>query len=472
MIKSFNIKAASLEQYLNQHLMLLMLPLLLLVFVASWQLAWPWWGVTLSEILVITYVYRLSRGIKTKTLESFQRASLQLDAIAQEDYKLYARPSFKTGQVAEFNQQLNALSHELQLKKSRYDQHVFLVYQLIGQLDAPILVFNAKQQLTFANEAFYLLKNEPWQLYRHASPQLLGLTKQDGQWHFQPNSTAHSNESQCWQIKQSEFIDAGEQHLLLVFVDIQSALRASQLNAWQQIIRVLGHEIRNSLTPVSSMAETLAAKASNGREKQALTVITERCMHLQSFVERYASLSKQLTLHHQSIVVVDFFAPLIALYKIDENNQFAVQLDSQVKVIEGDDSFLSQVFINLLKNSKEAGASHVSIKITNQENYPPNSQQSNRLQKDGQTVLIEVIDNGHGFSNLANLFVPLYSTKEQGQGIGLSFCRNIIEQHNGSINLVNNITSTVGDRGITVAIVLPVKSIYPLPIKVQDFSEN
>jgi len=458
MIKSFSSKATSLEQHLNQHLVLLILPLLLLVFVITKQLVWPWWGIILSETIVILYVFRLSHGIKSKTLESFQRASLQLDAIAQEDYKLYARASFATGQVAEFNQQLNVLSVELQLKKSRYDQHVFLVYQLIGQLDAPILVFNTKQQLTFANEAFYQLKNEPWQLFRHASPQLLGLTKQEGQWHYNRNDSESNNEPQCWQIKQSEFIDAGEQHQLLVFVDIQSALRASQLNAWQQIIRVLGHEIRNSLTPVSSMAETLADKASNERDKQALTVITERCMHLQSFVERYASLSKQLTLHHQAIVVVDFFAPLMALYNTDETNQFTVQLVSKVDTIVGDNSFLAQVFINLLKNAKEAGASHVSIKISNQENYLQNNQQSNRLQNTNKTVLIEVIDNGHGFSNLANLFVPLYSTKEQGQGIGLSFCRNIIEQHNGSINLVNNTTPTVGDRGITVAIVLPVKN--------------
>ncbi|PKG84687.1 sensor histidine kinase [Colwellia sp. 75C3] len=455
MTKSFSIKAASLEQHLNQHVVLLILPLILLVFVVTWQLSWPWWGVTLSEILVVLYVYRLSSGIKAKTLASFQRASLQLDAIAQEDYKLYARASFSKGQVAEFHQQLNALSVELQRKKSRYDQHVFLVYQLIGQLEAPILVFNAKQQLTFANEAFYQLKNQPWQLFRHVSPQFLGLTKQDGQWYFQPDDTAIHNEAECWQINQSEFIDSGEQHLLLVFVDIQSALRASQLNAWQQIIRVLGHEIRNSLTPVSSMAETLAAKTGNDRDKQALTVITERCMHLQSFVERYASLSKQLTLQYQTIRVVDFFSPLIALYNTDKNNQFTVHLDSQVEAIEGDNSFLSQVFINLLKNAKEAGASHVSINISTQ----ANSQQTSHPKTNANTVLIEVIDNGHGFSNLANLFVPLYSTKAQGQGIGLSFCRNIIEQHHGSISLVNNTSSKVSERGITVAIHLPIKHI-------------
>jgi nitrogen fixation/metabolism regulation signal transduction histidine kinase len=459
------IKASSLEQYINQHLILLVLPLLLIIFTVTWQLAWPWWGITLSQIIVFIYVYRLASAIKVKTLESFQRASLQLDAIAQEDYKLYARACFSKGQVSDFHQQLNELSADLQLKKSRYDQHVFLVYQLIGQLDAPILVFNAKQQLTFANEAFYQLKNQQWQLFRHASPQFLGLTKQNGQLHFQQNGSLTNDEPEHWQINQSEFIDSGEQHLLLVFVDIQSALRASQLNAWQQIIRVLGHEIRNSLTPVSSMAETLADRASNARDKQALTVITQRCMHLQSFVERYASLSKRLTLEYKIIPVVEFFDPLMTLYNTNESNSFAVSLDSQIELIEGDNSFLSQVFINLLKNAKEAEATQVFIKLSIQTHvqnsalasHKNNKQQVNRHYQNTKMVLIEVTDNGHGFSNLANLFVPLYTTKEQGQGIGLSFCRNIIEQHQGSMSLVNNSLSGSSESGVTVTIHLPVK---------------
>jgi nitrogen fixation/metabolism regulation signal transduction histidine kinase len=464
-------KTSSLEQYINQYLLLLVLPSLLLLFALTWQLAWPWWAIALSEALAMIYVYRLSSAIKGKTLESFQRASLQLGAIAQEDYKLYARASFAKGQVALFHQQLNELSTELQLKKSRYDQHVFLVYQLIGQLDAPILVFNAKLQLTFANEAFYQLKNQHWQLFRHTSPQFLGLTKHNGQWYYEPEEAKSKHEHKCWQINQSEFIDAGEQHLLLVFIDIQSALRASQLNAWQQIIRVLGHEIRNSLAPVSSMAETLADKASNERDKQALTVITERCMHLQSFVERYASLSKQLTLHYQTILISDFFTPLIALYNStensaensDEKSQFSVKLYSERTHMHGDSSFLAQVFINLLKNAKEAGATQVFIQVSTQTNTQKHTQANieNSTQKsstlaDTKTVLIEVIDDGHGFSNLTNLFVPLYSTKEQGQGLGLSFCRNIIEQHQGSISLINNTSLNVGQQGVSVVIHLPI----------------
>lgn len=449
------IKISSLEQYTNRYLLLLVLPLLLLTVAVTSLLALPWWAIVASVLFVLVYASYISQSIKAKTVVSFQRASLQLDAIAQDDYKLYAKASFARGQVAFFHQQLNELSAQLQLKKSRYDQHVFLVYQLIGQLDAPILVFNAKQQLTFANDAFYQLKQQPWQVFRHASPQLLGLTKQDGQWRFQCNQSANNNETERWQINQSEFIDADEQHLLLVFVDIQSALRASQLNAWQQIIRVLGHEIRNSLTPVSSMAETLADKASNERDKKALTVITERCMHLQSFVERYASLSKQLTLDYQLIGVVDFFAPIIALYHNDDSKKFTVQLDSQVEMMTGDRSFLSQVFINLLKNAQEADATEVLINVSLKADVQSSHVQVIKQRESSKSLLIEVIDNGHGFSNLTNLFVPLYTTKEQGQGIGLSFCRNIIEQHHGSINLVNNRAEKSTARGVTLIIELP-----------------
>ena len=75
-----------------------------------------------------------------------------------------------------------------------------------------------------------------------------------------------------------------------------------------------------------------------------------------------------------------------------------------------------------------------------------------KLSEDTKYTIIRVIDDGHGFANLENLFVPLFSTKQDGQGIGLSFCRNIIEQHNGSIKLINN-----RDQGVTVTITLPLQ---------------
>jgi nitrogen fixation/metabolism regulation signal transduction histidine kinase len=233
-------------------------------------------------------------------------------------------------------------------------------------------------------------------------------------------------------VSQSEFIDAGERHQLLVFTNIDSAIRASQLSAWQQIIRVMSHEIRNSLTPVSSLAESLTSKLTASRDKQALAVISERCHHLQDFVNRYSSLSQQLNLQLQVIDTALFAQHLKSLFS-------AHNLDCRVNTASlwGDVTFIEQVCINLIKNAFEAQAKKVILQF------------SERRQKS----LISLIDDGHGFANTDNLFVPLFTTKQQGQGIGLTFCRNIIEQHGGTIELANN----TEQQGMTATIVLPLK---------------
>ena len=362
-------------------------------------------------------------------MKSFTRAALHLDAINQEDYNQFGKSAFPEGKVSEFHLQLKQLSEKLQTQKSHYDQQAFLVYQLISQLDTPVLIFNEKQQLTLGNEAFYYLFKQPWQMFRHATADLLGLHYNDGNWKFIDQAKQNR-----WQIRHSEFIDDGENHQLLVFIDIEPALRESQLNAWQQIIRVLGHEIRNSLTPVSSMAETLADKATGEREKMILGVITERCLHLQSFVNRYSSISQQLQINCQWLSIQHVVKSVSGLF-----TDVAITLNSSVDDFWADGEFIEQIFINLFKNSKEAGAKKISVNLALQDQY----------------YIIEVVDNGHGFSNLTNLFVPLYSTKPQGQGIGLSFCRNIIEQHHGVMELHNNDENETGQQGVTVMMILP-----------------
>lgn len=311
----------------------------------------------------------------------------------------------------------------MQNQKSSYDQHIFLVYQLIGQLESPIMVFNQKQQLSFANDAFYAIYRQPWQVFRQSSPEHLGLLFNGEFWEY-PSA------KKKWQVKHSQFIDNGEMHQLLVFIDIESALREGQLQAWQQIIRVLSHEIRNSLTPVSSMAETLADKCLVERDKKILQVITERCLHLQSFVDRYSTLSKKIELNCHDISITDLCHSLSNLF-----DNFPITFNCSMDFLWADITFFEQVLINLVKNSIEAGAKNLTINFSEHE----------------QHFIIEVIDDGHGFANLENLFVPLYSTKSDGQGIGLSFCRNVIEQHQGVIELENN-----EESGVTVMIILPV----------------
>jgi nitrogen-specific signal transduction histidine kinase len=391
---------------------------------------WTVTNIALTSTAVVFILWLCFSYSYSRILIAFKRASMHLEAVHKNDYCQYAKPAFRAGKVIEFHQDLDNLSSHLQLLKSRYDQHIFLVYQLIEQLDSPILVFDQHPQLTYANEAFNELYPQPWQIFKHSSPGLLGLEFVDNHWCFKDKQRDSK-----WQIRHSEFIEQGKTNQLMVFVNIESALRQSQLSAWQQLIRVLGHEINNSLTPVSALAQGLSSKAQGDREKQALTVITERCQHLQDFVSRYASITTPLQLNCQKLVVANIAKRIQGLFK-DIN--LAVELKTEH--LWADPAFIEQVLLNVIKNADEASKPKEQIKLIF-------SESANRS-------LIQVIDNGHGFANLNNLFVPLYSTKQNGQGIGLSFCRNIIEHHKGTITLVNNSNAA----GVTVSIFLPLIS--------------
>jgi len=419
-------KLDSLEKFLNIKLFIFALPSFLFLALYQLQAGIHWQWIIVSEFGLLLIIIFGIVSIKYQVFRSFTRAGLHLDAIKQEDYNQFAKSSFEKGKVKAFHQQLNELSLHLQNQKSSYDQHIFLVYQLISQLDSPILVFNQKQQLSFANDAFYQLYKQPWQLFRHASASQLNLSFDGHKWAYQ------NPEHNKWQVKNSEFIEHGEANHLLVFIDIESELRENQLKAWQQIIRVLGHEIRNSLTPVSSMAESLADKCLVERDKNVLNIITDRCLHLQTFVDRYSKLSEKITLNRHTISVDELTRSLQGIFA-----NFPLTVKSAVKYLWADLSFFEQVLINLIKNSKEANATNVQLNISEHE----------------QHFILEVVDDGHGFANLDNLFVPLYSTKSDGQGIGLSFCRNVIEQHQGIIELHNN-----EEKGVTIMIILPLKN--------------
>ena len=417
-------KSKSLSAYILAVLggfsLLFLLSVFWILVVADWQA----WNIGLTLVVLGLFLFMGIMRFKHRVMSSFDRALLHIEAVKVEDYNQYAKSEFKEGVTANFHNELTMLSEKMQTHKSQYDQHALLLYRLIDQLDTPMLVFNQKQKLTYANAAFSTFFGQPWQMYRLASPKLLGLIYTDKGWHL-------PSKDQQWHVSQSEFIDTGERHQLLVFTNIDSAIRASQLHAWQQIIRVMGHEIRNSLTPVSSLAESLGSKLNSTREKQALAVISERCHHLQDFVNRYSSLSQTLNLDLQHISVVMFVERLKGLFS--QNNLIFA---NKSQWLWADPIFIEQVFINLLKNAFEAQATQVKIEITEK----------------AQQTLIQIVDDGHGFANTDNLFVPLFTTKQQGQGIGLTFCRNIIEQHGGHIDMQNN---PAGKKGMRVTLVLP-----------------
>jgi two-component system, NtrC family, nitrogen regulation sensor histidine kinase NtrY len=401
----------------------LLITLLSLSLAALIGWLWPYWWVWLSVSGVFMLIIKWQQLAGQRTTAALRRSSVQLEAMQNQDYSLQAKAVFQTGIAAQLQQQLQQLSEQLQQRKSHFDEQQFLLYRLIDQLNTPILVFDHKQQLSYANNEFSQLFGRPWQSMRHASAESLGLIAKP-QWNF-----SHKEKAKQWQIRQSRFLDQGQKHQLLVFINIQAALRETQLQAWQQLIRILSHEIRNSLTPVQSLSEYLQQKLPQGREQEALALIRERSQHLQDFVSRYAELNKELRIQHQQIQARELVHSLQILFL-----QHQLQATGADLQLHSDLTLLQQVLINLIKNAIEAGSPAGTVEL--------------RFRKLQHSVEIQLLDQGCGLSNQQDLFVPFYSTKPQGQGIGLTLCRQIIEQLGGELSLQSRTDGIKGARAI------------------------
>ena len=199
------LKSKSIESFVVQALVLAGGVISLLAFALLWQLQMQFWHLVIIELFVVLILAWAVSFFRKKLLVAFDRALLHIEAVKSEDYNQYAKSDFESGTSWQLHAALRDLSGHLQKNKSRYDQHAFLLYQLIDQLNTPIMVFNKKHKLTYANAAFYTIYEQPWQMYRLASPSLLGLEKTKSGWQL-PRT------GQQWQVSESEFIDEGEAH--------------------------------------------------------------------------------------------------------------------------------------------------------------------------------------------------------------------------------------------------------------------
>jgi nitrogen fixation/metabolism regulation signal transduction histidine kinase len=355
-----------------------------------------------------------------KIITPFYSLTNLVEAVRLEDYSLRLKDHYQSGILHTLSQEISRLADDLQQRKQAYDQHTLLVYHLIEQLETPIAIFNDQLQLSHANGAFSNYIEQPWQTKRLTLSEKLGLVYQDG-WSFKDQS-----ESKRWQIKHSQFVEHDQTYHLVILTNVEQLLRVNQQKSWQQIIRVLGHEIHNSLTPIKSLAQTLASlETTESKSKEILQVIVDRSISLQEFVNRYGDISKNVVINKTWFNSSELVETITALFP--ESN---IVVDNKVKQIFADAVLLKQVLINLVKNaieaSREDNTPYIELTLSPQ------------IKRSEESVVIQVTDNGQGIANTDNLFVPFYTTKKQGQGVGLSFSQNIIEQHDGRLTLMNN----------------------------------
>ena len=227
----------------------------------------------------------------------------------------------------------------------------------------------------------------------------------------------------------------GKRRLIVALKDVSMLMQRQEMEAWQQLIRVLTHEIMNSLTPIISISETLTnekqGSTAEGKVNEAFAVINRRCHSLLDFVESYRQLTRIKAPERTTFPVAELFAHIKALFP-----KLSVLLPiggcrEGTALLFADRAQLEQVLINLIKNAYESGATEVELTASK------TLSNSLPLREGWGGSVICVRDNGCGMSpdTLEHAFIPFFTTKPSGTGIGLSLCRQIILKHGGSITI-------------------------------------
>ncbi|BDF96084.1 HAMP domain-containing sensor histidine kinase [Pseudoalteromonas sp. KAN5] len=422
----------SLEQRLIGYaaLILFIVLTLCILLVITWELDW-FASISIMLPVVAVSLFAVVKSYKL-TLDVIERFGTQLDAHANNESNSWHLAQYQSGRVANLKKDFTKLSDKIAQSKRHYMQTEEFVFEFAGMLDLPIVILDPHGQVYFTNKAFLNTLTAP--NVEGLSSADLGLVYSDGSWQIEKESRFKRR----FIVSAQTFWRSGRNYELLTLFSIEQQLRANEQDIWQRLIRVLNHEVRNSLTPIYSMSQSLQTMKQQGQitpspdlAQDMLQVIEKRAQHLLDFVNSYSAFAKLPTPNKQQINSEQVNLRLQAIFP-----ELVIH-SSQPVNFTADLGQLEQALINLIKNAFEAGG-----------NTPPtlNWQQQN------DDVVIELTDSGTGIANSDNLFVPFYSTKAQGAGIGLVISRELIRNQAGQLQLLAN----PHDRGTQVIICLPI----------------
>ena len=312
----------------------------------------------------------------------------------------------------------------------------------MSSMPSPVLAFDPEGKLKLLNtageRAFGL--RVPMALGRSA--ETLKLTHLLGASDDDLLSLDGVQQATRWVVKRSSFRLRGVPHALFVLSDVSAALHEEERTAWKRLIRVLGHEINNSLTPIKSIAGSLRGRlaslpvdSTDGHDFEGgLEVIEDRAESLNRFLQAYRQL---MGLPAPKLAPVSL-AMLVERVVRLETRVNVVVMDSPDVALIVDADQIQQALINLTRNAAEAALSA---------DIPAEKARINLAwENTGREIVIAILDNGAGLMNAENLFVPFYTTKPTGTGIGLALAQQIAQAHKGSVRLANRTDGQTGCR--------------------------
>ncbi|HWG20798.1 MAG TPA: ATP-binding protein [Terracidiphilus sp.] len=384
-------------------------------------------AIALIACCLLLYMVLIAAALVESFVRPLQTLSNVVASLREGDYSFRARGAGSRDALGELASEVNALADLLQRQRVRSLEATALLARILEVMHAPLFAFDRDNVLQLVNAAgTQLLGRQYARCFGHSAAEL-GL----GELLHSPDQTIHSfgEKSTRWLLRKATFRQDGVPHTLLVLADVSLPLQEEEQAAWKRLIRVLGHELSNSLAPIKSIAGSLLARV-DGMEgdadtlrdfRRGLSVVESRADALHRFVQSYRLLAQLPPPRMRAVALAALLEQVVLL-----EQRVRVQLDAGPSVtLHADPDQLEQMFINLLANAVDASLA----------NNAQTVRVGWRLADSAAWVIIE--DSGMGIANTENLFVPFYTTKPQGSGVGLALAQQIARAHGGEIRLVN-----------------------------------
>jgi len=415
------------------HCLVLALPALVLAAVVLYRSRIGLAPALLLAACLLLYLLLAAAALIEGLIRPLQTLSNVVSSLREGDYSFRARGASAPDAVGELAAEVNTLADLLQKQRVRSLEATALLARILEVMHAPLFAFDREDTLQLVNDAGLKLLRLPHARCFGRTAAELGLEDllraPDQSVHTFNTDQKSTTGPARWLLRKASFRQEGMPHTLLLLADVSLPLQEEEQVAWKRLIRVLGHELSNSLAPIKSIAgsllermDTLRGEDSTLRDfRRGLGVVESRADALHRFVQSYRQLAQ---LPPPQLRPVALGALLERVVLLEQRLPVLLEPGPAV-VVNADPDQLEQMFINLLANAVDASlardAQPVRVSTT----------------LDGASLMVSIEDRGLGIANAENLFVPFYTTKPSGSGVGLALAQQIARAHGGEIQLVN-----------------------------------
>jgi nitrogen fixation/metabolism regulation signal transduction histidine kinase len=376
---------------------------------------------------LLIYLALTASALVDGLIRPLQTLSNVISSLREGDYSFRARGAGARDAMGELAAETNALADLMQKQRVRSLEATALLARILEAMHAPLFAFDRENLLQLVNNAGLKLLGLPYARCFGRSARELGLENLLGALDqaihtFPPSPTR-------WLLRKAVFRQDGVPHTLLLLADVSQPLKEEEQIAWKRLIRVLGHELSNSLAPIKSIAGSLLARVESLEGEQAtlhdfrrgLSVVESRADSLHRFVQSYRLLAQLPPPKLKPVAIGPLLERVVLL-----EQRLQVELDpGPPAILSADPDQLEQMFINLLANAVDASLANGA--------RPVRASWS----RGDSNLIVTIEDRGMGIANTDNLFVPFYTTKPTGSGVGLALAQQVARAHGGEIRLVN-----------------------------------